>query len=207
VAGEPVRVWYAAYGSNCDAERLRCYLEGGVLAATGAAHGGSADPSPPQADAPWTFDRPLRFAGHSTAWGGATALLDDGPGRALGRAWLLSWRQLEDLCTQENGARRRPLTLAEAVAGAAVLPGRYGRLLHLGEQDGLPVVTVTAPRPAELATGAPSEAYLGCLARGLLAAHPLDADELAGWLLQAAGVADGWDRPSLAALIADVAAT
>lgn len=194
-------MWYAAYGSNCDAERLRCYLEGGVLAATGAHHEGSADPGPPQADAPWTFDRPLRFAGHSPAWGGATALLDEVPGCALGRLWLLSWRQLEDVLAQENGAGHQPLSLADAAAGRVVRPGRYGRLVHLGERDGLAVVTFTAPRPAELAAGAPSAAYLRAVARGLMAVHAVGSDELAGWLLAAPGVADGWDRASLAALV------
>lgn len=201
------RVWYAAYGSNCDAERLTAYLRGGRLAATGVAHAGSADPAPPQADAGWTFDRALRFAGYSPAWGGATALLADRPGHALGRAWLLSWRQFEDLFAQENRAPHRPLTVDDAQRRRTVWARPYGRLLQAGSRDGLPVVTFTAPRPSAHPAGAPSASYLRTIVRGLLAVHRLDADELAGWLLATDGVADGWDRPALRQLTAEVAAS
>lgn len=200
------RVWYAAYGSNCDAERLTAYLQGGRLAATGVAHAGSADPAPPQADTAWTFDRALRFAGYSPGWGGATALLADRPGHALGRAWLLSWRQFEDLFAQENQAPHRPLTVGEAQRRRTVWAGPYGRLLQAGSRDGLPVVTFTAPRPSAHPAGAPSASYLRTIVRGLLAVHQLDADELAARLLTASGVADGWGRSALSRLVEDVSA-
>lgn len=198
----PSHAWYAAYGSNCDGQRLSAYLAGGRLPATGVEHPGSADPAPPAADVPWHFDRPLRFAGHSRAWGGAPAFLGEGHGRALGRAWLLSWRQLEDTYAQENHCGHRPLTVDDAVHGAVITDGRYGRLLHVGELDGRPVVTFTAPHPDRLAPAPPSAAYLQVIARGLRAAHPLSADELTDRLREAAGVADGWDRPALRQLVA-----
>lgn len=168
-------------------------------------HRGSADPSPPAADAPWTFQRPVRFTGHSTAWGGATAVLAEGPGRWLGRVWQLSWRQLEDVFAQENDVEHRPLTLAAATGRAVVAPGRYGRLVHLGQLRGLAVVTFTAPMAGRQPAAAPSPRYLGTIVRGLLAVHQLDRGELAGWLLAADGVADRWDRAGLVALIDDVA--
>lgn len=206
-AGEPIeRVWYAAYGSNCDGERLTAYLHGGHLAATGVAHAGSADPAPPQADTAWIFDRALRFAGYSPGWGGATALLADRPGRALGRAWLLSWRQFEDLFAQENQAPHRPLTVVEVQRRRTVWARPYGRLLQAGRRDGLPVVTFTAPRPSTHPAGAPSASYLRTIVRGLLAVHQLGADELAAWLWTAAGVTDGWDRSALRRLVEEVGA-
>lgn len=205
--GEPIeRVWYAAYGSNCDAERLTAYLQGGRLAATGATHVGSADPAPPQADAAWTFDRGLRFAGHSPGWGGATALLTDRPGHALGRAWLLSWRQFEDLFAQENQAPHRALTLVEVKRRHTVWERPYGRLLQAGVRDGLPVVTFTAPRPSAHPAGTPSASYLRTIVRGLLAVHRLEADELAAWLMTAAGVSDAWDRSALCRLAEEAGA-
>lgn len=200
----PERVWYAAYGSNCDADRLAAYLGGGLLAATAVHHPGSADPAPPQADIAWTFDRALRFAGHSTGWGGATALLADQPGHTLGRAWLLSWRQLEDVFAQENQAAHHPLTRADARRHATVWDRPYGRLLHVGEHQRWPVVTFTAPRPAAHPAGPPSTSYLRTLVRGLLAVHRLDAAELAEQLLAAAGLPDAWDRTALCRLVDEV---
>lgn len=204
-ADPPARVWYAAFGSNCDGPRLAAYLAGGRLAATGVVHRGSADPSPPRDDRRWTFTGPLRFTGRSAAWGGATAVLAHGPGRSLGRVWQLAWRQLEDVFAQENDIAHRRLTLADARRGAVLGEGRYGRLCHLGELDGLAVVTFTAPDAGRQPAGAPSAVYLRTIVAGLLAAHPLAVDELAGWLLAADGVAHGWDRPALVALINAVA--
>lgn len=199
----PERVWYAAYGSNCDAERLTAYLRGGALATTGIDHAGSADPTPPQADIAWTFNRALRFAGHSTGWRGAIALLEDGRGEALGRAWLVSWRQLEDVFAQENRAPHRPLTWADARRHTTVWDRPYGRVLHVGALDGQPVITFTAPRPDAHPAAAPSAAYLRTVVRGLLAVHRIDAAALVERLLAAAGVSDGWDRPALCQLVAE----
>lgn len=206
VAEPPERVWYAAYGSNCDAERLATYLQGGVLPATGSDHAGSADPAAPRADAAWTFDRALRFAGHSPAWGGATALLTDDAGCALGRIWLLSWRQLEDVFAQENGVPHRRLTEAEAHRHATVWDRPYGRLLRVGVHAGRPVITFTAPQPSEQPAAAPSAAYLRTLVRGLLAVHRLEAAEVAERLSAAAGIADASDRSSLYQLAVEAGA-
>ncbi len=207
VTGQPpAQVWYAAYGSNCDADRLATYLQGGVLPATGRDHAGSADLAPPQADAAWTFDRALRFAGHSPAWGGAIALLTDDVGCALGRIWLLSWRQLEDVFAQENHAPHRRLTAGEAHRHATVWKRPYGRLLQVGAHAGRPVITFTAPEPGARPAAAPSAAYLRTIVRGLVAVHCLDAGELADQLLAAVGVAEGWDQPTLCQLIDEVGA-
>lgn len=207
VTGEsPERVWYAAYGSNCDAERLATYLQGGVLPATGRNHAGSADPAPPRADAAWTFDRSLRFAGHSPAWGGAIALLTDDAGCALGRIWLLSWRQLEDVFAQENHAPHRRLTEGEAHRHATVWNRPYGRLLRIGVHAGKPVITFTAPQPGARPGAAPSAAYLRTIVHGLIAVHRVDAGELTDRLLAAVGVAEGWERPALRQLVDEVGA-
>lgn len=45
-------VWYAAYGSNLAAVRLRCYLAGGRPPGGARTYPGARDPSPPRRDIP-----------------------------------------------------------------------------------------------------------------------------------------------------------
>ena len=70
-------VWYVSYGSNMSADRLACYIEGGVRP------GGSRDePGRPRPDACRRGDIPvdlpgtLYFAGESPQWGGGVAFYD-----------------------------------------------------------------------------------------------------------------------------------
>ncbi|GEM_PF-409616 len=179
-------VWYAAYGSNCDAARLAVYLRGGVLPETGEDHPGSAQAKPPRDWIPFTFPRALGFAGHSAAWGGAPAVLTTTPGLALGRAWRLSWRQLEDLVAQENGRPHQPLPLP--APRLTVHPdGLYGSLERVGSLQRLPVVTCTTPPERMPPAGAPSGPYLGVIGRGLLATYRLHPGRVAAYLAEASG--------------------
>ena len=205
--GEHDRVWYAAYGSNCDAERFRLYLEGGSVAGTDRVHRGARDPSPPSATGPVTFSSSLCFRGHSALWGGAPAFLEHrraaAPDRgALGRRYLISHAQFEDVLAQENGRPTHPVSLPPTSASAITGTGRYDRVVTLSTLDGIPVVTFTSPDPPEHDTGAPpSAAYLGHIARGIAAVHDLDPAEISARLLEAPGVRPRWDHAAIIDLI------
>jgi hypothetical protein len=164
-----VDVWYVAYGSNMSAARLGCYLGGGVPPGGKRAMEGCRDPSAPAGwvkfDIPWR----LRFGGPSTVWNGGPAFVDVGtPGRTIGRAWLISHGQFEDILAQEN---RRPVgsvsvSTRELSAGGVVIPGsRYGRVVGLGAVDGKPAATFTyVERPQ---ARAPDPAYVDLICVGL----------------------------------------
>lgn len=193
----PRRVWYAAYGSNLDPERLGVYLAA------------ARDPSPPAATSATEVGHQLRFGGSSARWdGGAVAFVDPsaGSGRALVRRWLVTDDQLADVYAQENGGPVGSATVdldaldaLDAGGSLDVLGGRYGRLLHLGHHEGHPVVTFTAARPPDAA--APAAAYLARLVVGLRDGHRLDDDAIVEYLLAAPGVLDGWTAESLAAAV------
>jgi hypothetical protein len=183
-------VWYAAYGSNLDPDRLAVYLDA------------CRDRRRPEATGAAVADHQLRFGGSSTRWGGGVAFLDPSPGsgRALVRRWLVTAEQLADVYAQENG---RPVGSVEVDLGALDdaghvdgLPGRYGRLVHLGHHAERPVVTFTAAEPPPAA--APSVAYLARLVVGLRQAHRLDDDAIVSYLLAAPGVSAAWTGESLA---------
>jgi len=181
-------VWYVSYGSNMDAERLAQYLAG------------ARDHRPPRGDAAVWLPGSIYFATHSPVWGGGRAFYDpDRPGPTAARAWLLTVSQFADILAQEMYRNPGPnpgpnpgtdLDLTEVLtAGRSQLgPGRYETLLHVGERDGYPQLTFTAPwRAADVAPVAPSAEYLRMLARGLMAAHGWDAGRAAGYLASPQG--------------------
>ena len=143
-----------------------------------APHAGARDSSPARDDVAISIDHRLYFSGHSTLWGGAAAFLDTVPiadqasQRALGRAYLISWDQFEDVVAEENGRPTAPLVIADAELVDSftrlVGPGRYENLLCLGRRGDIPMVTFTAPwAMAAVRSAAPSRAYLATLAEGL----------------------------------------
>ena len=184
------QVWYAAYGSNLDGARLARYLAV------------ARDPTGPRRDGARTIGHRLHFGARSELWGGAVAFLDPeaGSGEAFVRLWLLGLDQLADVYAQENGHPVGTVSLDPERLGDGVAAGRYRRLLGLGDHQGTPIITFTAPEPPEPA--APSHVYLAHLVAGLRASHRLDDDRLAAYLLAAPGMSTAWSVSSLAAMLA-----
>jgi hypothetical protein len=83
-------------------------------------------------------------------------------GGLAARAYLLTFGQLSDVVTQEA---RQPVGSDLALDGGvgqrwAMPSGIYETLLHVGDRDGLPMLTITSlqnlePRPRRLPTCAP----------------------------------------------------
>ncbi|MDA3041259.1 MAG: hypothetical protein O3C27_17370 [Actinomycetota bacterium] len=184
----PDLVWYAAYGSNLCRNRFVRYLEGGLVPnSDGVVQTGARDPAPPLTDRPYEIDRLLYFAGASKTWGnGGVAYLDADkrPGEpALGRLWLITGQQFEDVYRQEN---RLPPEWSDAGGlepswrpllgdGSAMPTDRpYGRLLLLDQVDDTPVITFTGLR-RHLEPNPPHQSYLAIIARGIEEAWGLDA--------------------------------
>jgi hypothetical protein len=194
-------VWYAAYGSNLDADRFACYLHGGCPPGATRTYPGSREPVDAQAVRAFTMPGRLAFAWESPTWGGGIAFhVPDAPGTTLARSYLLTRRQFADVLEQEM--RREPgadhdLTVVVADGRHAVGPGRYETLHRVGELDGRPVLTFSTPDVDALGLRAPAPAYVATLARGLRQTHGLSDAAIVDYLLAADGVAPGWDRASL----------
>jgi hypothetical protein len=192
-------VWYVAYGSNVDRTRLETYLLGDRHRGAASTHDGARDPRPPQADAPNRLDLEVFFAGRSTRWEGAVAYCGQGTlpgaGPVLGRRWLLHRSQLEDLVRQEN-RHPGPVTVdplhCRRQGHLDVVGGRYGRVLWLGEVDGVPAMTATCGRPVT-PDGPAGVAYLRTIARGLAQCWDLELDEIARYLAERRGNAGHHD--------------
>lgn len=181
------RVWYAAYGSNLLRERFEVYLTGGRIpgATEQQPQAGARDSSPPADDRPVAIHHTLYFAHRSSRWGnGGVAFLDPRPEtgrRTLGRAWNISLGQLADVYRQEN--RFTPeleIDLEQLTTRGSLdlLGSTYGRLLHVGELDDLPLITfTTAERHAE--NNPAHRSYLDVIRQGLAeswATHPREIE-------------------------------
>ncbi|MFI5645178.1 histone deacetylase [Kitasatospora sp. NPDC051705] len=196
-AGSGALVWYAAYGSNLHAPRLARYLLGGRPEGGALACPGCRDPRPPLRDVPVLLPGLLYFATESAVWGGGRGFYDpDAAGPAPGRAYLLTLGQFSDIAAQEmyrSPGTDLDLTGVLATGRATLGPGRYETLVHAGELDGLPLLTLTAPTGlAGADLNPPSAAYLRTLAAGLAQAHGWDSRRTARYLASRPGAAGHW---------------
>lgn len=186
-----MNLWYASYGSNLARDRFETYLSGGRPQGAERTYVGARDSTPPQGDRPFTMPGALFFGWSSPTWdGGGVAFYDpSGKGTVLARAYLLTESQFADVAAQEmhraTGEEDLDLStvLRERVHQAG--SGRYETLHLLGELDGSPVLTFTAPAGHGMAAKAPSEAYRATIVRGLLDSHGLTIE-------QAEGYVDSW---------------
>lgn len=205
--GEDDPLWYAAYGSNCLAARFETYLVGGRAEGSSQDESGARDRRPPSDSRPYRFTQGIRFLGRSTKWGGGVAFLDHrhvADGGAAGRLYRITAGQFTDLAAQESRRQRHPIELGGLVVGEvnAIGAGAYDGVLALDPVDGLPVLTLTSPRPIDTQRPTPpSAAYLRTILRGLLEVHHVPAQELIDVLLTAPGVAERWSDEEMLRLV------
>ncbi len=198
-------VWYASYGSNCDASRFSLYLEGGHREGTTGNHRGARDPSPPRDSAAIEFPSQITYAGRSRRWGGGVAFLEHhhvtgATLGALGRRYLITRGQFEDVVAQENARPTTPVETDSLSPGELRVTGTgwYGALVALEPVKGVPVITFTSPDPPELAPAlVPALEYLRTIAVGLHQIHNLDWDRIIERLLVPTVVSARWNHDEL----------
>lgn len=204
--GQPALVWYVSYGSNMCAGRLLCYLRGGVPSGARRGCPGSRERSRPRQDVGCWLSGGVYFATESPVWGGGRAFYDPAlPGPCAARAYLITAGQFADIGSQERyQAPGSDLDLRPVLRTGRVAlgPERYETLLYLGDLEGYPMLTFTAPwAAAEVSWTAPSRAYLRMLAAGLAQAHDWDTPRLAHYLSRLPGARGYWDPAHISALI------
>ncbi|MFY1691721.1 histone deacetylase [Plantactinospora sp. WMMB782] len=204
----PDPVWYAAYGSNMDADRFGCYLAGGRPVGGLRDHPGCRNSTPPRQDRPVLLPGGLYFALESRTWTGGMAFYDpELPGMVAARAYLLGADQFADVAAQEMhrvpGAPLDLIGAAVAIGRVSTGPGRYETVVCAGILDGHPVLTLTAPwRAGDVPPNPPAPAYLATIARGLRASHGWTDARIADYL---AGSSSGSAASAAAAVSPDIA--
>lgn len=183
-------IWYAAYGSNLNAERFACYLAGGRPRGATRTYEGARDKSQPLDAVALGISYQLYFSGESRVWGGSPAFLDTKRADetvGLARAYLVGWDQFEDVVAQENGRSPASIDIEdhELVPGFSrqIGSGRYENLLCTQRLNDIPVLTFTAPWSLhDVTPGSPSPEYLAMLISGLREAYDLNDEELTEYL-------------------------
>jgi hypothetical protein len=207
-------VWYAAYGSNLCSELFLGYIRGGPRGSSNRIYDGCKDKSPPIYELPYIIPHRLFFAGEYGWNGQASAFVrSTRDGESYGRLFLITFPQFDQVIQQEQGIRspsehlicpslsritENSICYTNPGNPFAPLPEdrtkrkRYGRILNLGEEHGLPVLTFTAIGPdVEIAPGAPSRDYLDAIARGIRETFPaVTTVQIREYLLAADGVRD-----------------
>src|SRR5262249_42138435 len=134
-------------------------------------------------------------------WGGASGFIRQHPGsKVLGRMYLITYQQFNDVVLQESGFKDRD-KLADSLPAPqkidkirgfslkeTIPDALYDQVLNIGEQDGHPIFTFTTSN-RELPIGAPSVPYLDRIVRGLRETYPNKQEsEILAYLTAAAGI-------------------
>lgn len=207
--GNPKYVWYASYGSNLSHARFMTYIQGGSPDGSSSSHSGARDKTAPLDSTAIRFEGRMHFAGSSYRWGkGGIAFMDkDSSGHALGRAYLITFEQFEDVVAQENGKSVSSISIdgntALSKGNIEVGAGLYNNLVHIGDYKGYPVFTFTSSFSAQDAvsnaqvstsgyskygaTNKPSKNYLRMIGKGLEESFEMDMHDQADYLLGTLG--------------------
>jgi hypothetical protein len=176
-------IWYVSYGSNLLASRFRTYLEGGQAPGRDFSQIGARDRRPWRDEAAVVLSHALFFAGDSQWWGGGVAFVDPDKSavEVLGRAYLVTAEQFQDVMAQESGREvGSEVDVADALNGSRVVvgEGKYDLVLGLGTMAGHPMLTFTTPiSPLEMALNPPGQDYSETIAAGLAESHGLNRAE------------------------------
>jgi hypothetical protein len=172
-------VWYASYGSNLNAERFLCYITGGSPTGSTRLETGCKDPSLPLAESTFIINYPLYFAEQATGWqsqGVAFIGLNHGMDTVTySKKYLITMEQFLDVVQQENSGIFCDIDLNEVKEKGSIVfrhNAWYGKIIYLGEDEGYPIFTFTAPWDlADVEMKKPSHNYLATIIKGLKTAY------------------------------------
>jgi len=103
-------VWYASYGSNIFRQRFDCYIKGGRIAGNNRIYTGARDTTPPLSAQNINIPYQLYFAKTSVKWnGGGVGFIRherDGKNYTLGKMYLITRQQFNDVVRQESNLRQ-----------------------------------------------------------------------------------------------------
>lgn len=161
-------VWYVCYGSNLLFERIMLYIAGGFNRLNSRKYDGCDDTTPPLACCPFDVPYDLYYARNTPIWGGGGyGFLDfTHPGRAYGRAYLVTREQYEQLLDCEGRG-----------------PNNYNEERVVGRLAGIDVITFSNSR--RFASNPPGEKYLDVIRQGLIETRPdLSREQIEEYLQQ-----------------------
>lgn len=152
-------VWYATYGSNLIYERLLVYIKGGKSKFNGEDYEGCRNKAIPKDTRPVAIPYKMYYGNDSSPWGpGGIAFLDtQSRGQTLGRMYLITGEQFEDISRQEGRDE-----------------DWYNQTISLGDYNGVEIVTITNKNTRPYHN--PSDNYLEVIRMGVKETYPEMSD-------------------------------
>lgn len=203
-------IWYASYGSNLLEERFLCYIQGGTPVGAEKIYMGCRDNSLPIDKEEIYIKHELYFAKKSKTWNeGGVCFIDthsDPKVLTLGKMYLITTEQFEDVVSQENGNQTKFLLNFEqaVINGSDIFKKNswYGNLIYLGEQRNYPIFTFTNGENIHL-TNKPSYDYLLTIIKGLKETYNLQSTEIVDYLYYKRGIVNNIQKNELESLVAE----
>ncbi|MBV7505452.1 hypothetical protein KW850_09315 [Bacillus sp. sid0103] len=200
-------VWYASYGSNLNKDRFLCYIKGGSPAGSTRVETGCKDSSLPIAESSFTINYPLYFAKEAAGWQSQgvafIGLNHEKDTVTYSKKYLITIEQFLDVVQQENSGEFFKIDLNEVKkTGSKIFRDSswYGNIIYLGEYNGYPIFTFTAPwNRAEVEITKPSHYYLATIIKGLKTLYT--NEEIYLYLQNKPGVKDFYSTDELMTVI------
>lgn len=186
-------VWYAAYGSNLNPDRLISYIEGDKPKFSEKGMRGCRDKTHPRGTKVFEDSFELYFAKRSSIWDGGVCFIREGNSRTLFNLYLVSIDQFRDILLQECGLNEIGKKIDIVLNKENILlddRSWYGRILFLGDLEGYPIYTMTAPEDYSDELSNPSRYYLYHIIKGLYEDHDLSKEKIERYLIEKKGFDD-----------------
>ncbi len=205
------KVWYAVYGTNLNEQRFSCYIQGGTPEGASRSDVGCRDKTPALDGGMITIPFQLYFTKNSPRWGnkavGFLGLEFNPTIRTLGRRYLITKEQFDDIFKQENNiniTQTINIDLGEAREKTAltIKESWYGRVIFLGAEERSPVFTLTAYwdfKPEEALP--PSRNYLKHIIKGIKQTYGMSNENILEYLSQKPGVSLNFSAKELLDII------
>ncbi len=201
-------VWYASYGSNLLLKRFMRYIGGGKVPGSSFSQQGCTDQTPPIKDSPIIIRHQLYFSQSISGWDNmAVAFItpeEDPKYNTLGRMYLISKEQFEQVVWQENNIRdyqNQPnIELDKAIERGSLIVGNslYNKLLYLGEKDSFPIFTFTSNwADSEIKYYQPGVNYLKVIAEGIKETYAKSKDDIAEYFSNVPGISNNISKQTL----------
>jgi hypothetical protein len=202
------KVWYACYGSNLLEERFLCYIKGGKPPGAQTNYEGCLDKTLPTEYEEFYICSELYFAQNSKTWdnGGVAFIRTNFESNAstFGKIYLITKGQLIDIAKQETNTKKELfLNFDKAIENGNYIfkkPSWYGNLMYLGEQNNLPIFTLTNENEVQTEVK-PNEKYIKTIIDGLKQTHNLDNKTIFEYLNGKLGISGNYSDEELMDII------
>ena len=200
-------VWYVCYGSNLFTERFMAYIKGKNIIGTSIEEVGCRDKSDPVRIEKYILPYRMYFAGCSKRWNkqGVGFICDklDSTYITYGKRYLITREQFVDIVCQENNVPLEEVLSVfvpqfSEIGNYILFPKKaYGRVMCIGIENGIPILTFTSVKESPDTAVAPSIEYMNMIALGIYETHNLSKIDIIEYFSKLCGIENNYTKEFL----------